>query len=355
MKTTPIVLLAVLLTGLLPLYSQPDFRQGYIITLEEDTIYGEIDYRGALDMGSFCKFRELDSDSVKLFKPTDIHSFRFLGSKYYVSREYEGKTYFFEYLIKGMINIYFLRSEHGDNYYFDKDSVQFRMIPYEEGIKYRENTRYFFQTTDHMNMLRYYMQDDPDIESKVTKVKKPAHKNLIKMARQYHYSVCEEGDECIIYEKQSPIIVHGELFYGSGKFYESDYRFRSFGGNIYFLSSKNEKFSFKTGLFRHTGITQDVYGFGIPVQLQYMASIRWFEPRMALGVNIYRKGLTGFYGEYRYAPSLNAGFNVRIYKSLRLSANSNFEFSPKVFTFVQAKFKPLSYLLNVGLYFKKEN
>lgn len=56
--------------------AQADFRPGYIITVPGDTLYGEIDYRGDLLMGSVCRFRN-EHKETKDYTPHDIFAFRF--------------------------------------------------------------------------------------------------------------------------------------------------------------------------------------------------------------------------------------------------------------------------------------
>ena len=65
------------------LYAQTDFRPGYVITNSNDTLYGEIDYRGDRLMSEVCKFRSNGRDIVE-YTPYDIAAYRFTDSKYFV-------------------------------------------------------------------------------------------------------------------------------------------------------------------------------------------------------------------------------------------------------------------------------
>src|SRR5690606_8936442 len=56
--------------------AQADFRPGYVIKAPGDTLYGEIDYRGDLLMGSVCRFRN-EHKETKDYTPHDIFAFRF--------------------------------------------------------------------------------------------------------------------------------------------------------------------------------------------------------------------------------------------------------------------------------------
>ena len=81
------------------LNAQTDFRPGYIIETTGDTLYGDIDYRGDLLMGKLCKFRDKHKNITE-YAPSNLSSFRFIDSKYFTSKEVNGKNIFLEYLLK---------------------------------------------------------------------------------------------------------------------------------------------------------------------------------------------------------------------------------------------------------------
>lgn len=169
MKLKRLILLGLLIsTGFLK--AQTDFRPGYIIKTFGDTIFGQIDYRGDLLMSSLCKFKAVDN-TIKEYSPNDIEAFRFIERKYYVTREIDNKKVFMEYLIKGKVNIYYMRDDKGDHYYIDKEDARLTEIPYEEGIKYIDNKEVFYESTKHIGFLTYYMQDAPELQSRIHSVK----------------------------------------------------------------------------------------------------------------------------------------------------------------------------------------
>ena len=65
-------------------------------------------------------------------------------------------------MIKGKINVYYMRDEIGDHYYLDKENVKLIEIPYEEGIKYVDDKQVFYESTRHIGLLNFYMQDAPE-------------------------------------------------------------------------------------------------------------------------------------------------------------------------------------------------
>ncbi|WP_016775860.1 hypothetical protein [Anaerophaga thermohalophila] len=189
MKLKNLILFGLLFSiGLLN--AQTDFRPGYIIKNTGDTLNGDIDYRGDLLMSRLCKFRDKEN-IIKDYSPNDIIAFRFIDGKYYVSREINDRRVFLEYLIKGKVNIYYMRDENGDHYYLDKEDVKLTEIPYEEGIKYIDDKQVFYESKKHIGLLNYFMQDAPEFQSRIQSLKKPEHQTLIKLAEDYHNAVCE--------------------------------------------------------------------------------------------------------------------------------------------------------------------
>jgi hypothetical protein len=91
---------------------QSDKQQGYIITLQDDTIYGYIQNNGYIRNSKMCVFsRNIDSIG-KEFMPGDIHSYKFTEGKYYFSKTVDidsiSSKVFLEYLIDGKVDIYYL-------------------------------------------------------------------------------------------------------------------------------------------------------------------------------------------------------------------------------------------------------
>jgi len=302
------------------LYAQTDFRPGYIINMTVDTLYGDIDYRGDLLMSGLCKFRDNDN-TIKDYSPNDIIAYRFIDSKYYVSREINNRRVFLEYLIKGKVNIYYMRDENGDHYYLDKEDVKLTEIPYEEGIKYVDDKQVFYESKKHIGLLNYYMQDAPEFQSRIQSLKKPEHQNLIKLAEDYHNAVCE-GEKCIIYEKKQPFLkVNLEGVAGVVKFKNIDdvidkYYFQS-GVIIHFwMPRTNEKIYFKTG-FLYSQPEQDgekKTHIKVPTHIGYLAPNTYrIRPSVSIGL---------------LSPSYSGGVAVKINKRINLGVQSwvNFDF-----------------------------
>ena len=138
MKTKNFVFLAFIFISTC-MNAQTYFKPGYVIKSVDDTLFGEVDYRGGIRMSRTCTYRHNSKDSVRHFSPEEILGYRFPESKYYISKEVDGKKVFLEFLIKGRVNVYYLKDERdGDHYYIEKDSLGFAEIPYKEEYKVKD-------------------------------------------------------------------------------------------------------------------------------------------------------------------------------------------------------------------------
>lgn len=92
--------------------AQQNLREGYVITLEGDTLHGMIDFRTSAMNAKRCVFKENGATEFKTYLPGEIDSYRFLHNGiYYVSKNVlkEDNTremVFAEYVIRGNMNLY---------------------------------------------------------------------------------------------------------------------------------------------------------------------------------------------------------------------------------------------------------
>lgn len=332
------------------LYAQTDFRPGYVIENSGDTLHGKIDYRSDFLMSSICKFKTNENTIIK-FSPKDIIAYRFIEGKYFVSREINSKRVFLEYLIKGKVNIYNMRDETGDHYFLDKEEVKLTELPYVEGIKYIDDKQVFYNTTKHIGILNYYMQDAPDFQSRIAKIGKPEHYSLIKLAEDYHNTLCKDI-KCIVFEKKVPFLkIAFEPFFGFGEFnrtYSDIGSFYSVGANILLWGPKlNEKVYFKTGLVYSKYNKGHFYKF--PLQIQYIFPLKRIRPTVSIGLDLYYNHL--YIGSTLH---ISGGFIYKIRGRTFFSTSISSEFPSIIILAIddsKMRFGVFAYSLNVGLHY----
>jgi hypothetical protein len=358
MKPNRLIFIALLFSTKL-LIAQADFRPGYVVPLWGDTLFGQVDYRGDLMMGSICRFKTADN-AVQEFKPADINGYRFKDSKYFVSKEVNGKMVFLEYLIKGKVNVYYKRDDKGDHYYIDKENMKLIELPYEKGIKLVDGKQVYYETTKHYGILGYYMQEAQGIQSQIQSIQEPEHKNLTKLAEDYHNMVCKD-EKCIIYgKKRTPVEILVELNGGIGKFALDNVLMNELGGLVYLsIPRTNENVFFKTG-FAHDFASEDGYSikiYKIPLQLHYIYRARRIQPKIGGGFNLayieYSKMEYSnvLYGHFCFV-SLNAGIDYKITNKLALTSTFNTDNMPAEAIFVKGYDFNIFYSINVGLRIK---
>ena len=333
-------------------YAQTDFQPGFVVTNSFDTLYGEIDYRSDQLMGAVCKFRKPGGKEATEYKPGDIHGYRFIDSKHYITKEVDNQLVFLEFLINGEVDIYYLRNDEGDHYFIDKEGVRLSKIPYEEGIVYQDGKHGLYKSTKHINLINAYMGDAPGLYNRILEIGKPDHQNLIELAQDYHNIVCSTYS-CIVYEKKIPrISLSIEPVIGFTKYKDLSDAVVEFGAILYIWAPRtSERLYFKTGLLYHrlTEAPESPTVYKIPLQIQYLYPGKKLQPNVSLGMNYFTLNAEGF-KDYSHTITLNGGVNYKIHNGFGLSLHFNSDYTPFSYTTEKdAKFGLVSYSALVGV------
>lgn len=334
------------------LFAQSDFRPGYVVLNNSDTLLGQIDYRGDMKMSQLCSFIKNGSDSICVFNPNDIIEFRFIDSKRYVSRGLEnGNIVFLEYLVKGELNVYYYRDQAGkDIYLMDKINAPLKEIPYyKKEVVDEKGYRREYSSQKHKALMNIYTSDAKNFSSEINKVVEPNHPNLIKFASKYHKIVCDDSD-CIIYSKTEPLInASVELIGGQTFFYKAfdEYNTNLFGAYILLnLPRSNERLYLKTGF--HMQQFRDSVNLNyvvIPSQIQYEYSRSKLIPKVFLGFNNIFVAK-----DYFWTLATGCGINYKISKRFYFASNVTVEFAPIGLTILEGYTDTyLSCSVNFGL------
>jgi len=203
-----LIIIALLLLAGTSAWAQRDYRKGYIINNQQDTIYGWIDYRGDIRNAKICSFKETETGQATDYSPTDIAAYRFTDSKFYVSRNIDNaddpKQVFLEYLVNGLANLYYYRDDRtNDNYFIEKDGQLLELKVTEREVEVDGKLK--IQTVKtYVGVLRATL-NVWDMNNEIDKAKLE-HSSLINIAKNYHMYSCTDGSECIVYEKRKPLL-----------------------------------------------------------------------------------------------------------------------------------------------------
>ena len=198
------LLFLLLLLYLSDLQGQTLFRPGYVITNENDTLHGLIDYRGDTRNAKRCDFKVDLNSTVQEFTPQTIKGYRFIDGKYYVSRSIKANDkevqLFLEYLVNGISDLYFYADITQNHYFIEKSDGQLIELTNEIRTISVEGKDYIRDTKNFVGLLKYAFGDCPQIFPLINKAKFE-NKSLIDITKRYHDIKCD-GEKCIIYEKQ---------------------------------------------------------------------------------------------------------------------------------------------------------
>lgn len=204
-----IILILILFLVIPKSYSQSDFRNGYIIKNNNDTVYGLIDYRGIKANSEKCIYKNDANSEKQEFTPNDIRAYRFIDSKFYISKLVKSgdkqDTLFLEYLINGIVSIYYYRDDLGEHYLLEKSDNTLYELKNEEKAVTIDNSIFTEKSNEYIGILKYSFKDSPSAVQMADKVELN-HKSLVDITLAYHKEVCSDK-ECIVYEKKLPKII----------------------------------------------------------------------------------------------------------------------------------------------------
>jgi len=200
MKKTAL-LFAFIIAATLQCNSQ--FKEGYIITNDDKTINGYINFQGSINNSDHCEFRLQPEGDVRVYEPGEIKAFRFNDSKYFSSMEISinnnPKIVFLEWLIKGRVSILEYKPSISETRYFliTEDNSIIELTNSSQNI-IKDGNIYDIKKQEYKNTLFYYLADCPTLKPNI-ETSLFSSKSLINIAKEYHARTCDSWD-CIIYE-----------------------------------------------------------------------------------------------------------------------------------------------------------
>ncbi len=297
-------IMCILLTTSINIFAQNDIKKGYIITFENDTIFGKIRIRSNISNSQKCEFYK---DGIqKDYKPSEIFAYRVENEKYYISREIEleslKKTVFLEYLLEGVANLYYYKEYDKDYFFIEKDEKLALLS--NKMIKYEHEEGYMIEkpSNNYKGALKFLFQDCPEIQNDIKNVDF-SYKPLINITQKYHNLTCSEYS-CITYAKSMSRKIVFEPYAGivsstmkithvNGK--ENDVNYL-IGCNFIFYPVKNEgNFSFCLGISISKNNYKGIYSYSNDFR-DFILSTRYTAIRLPLLIeyNFLKKKITPY-------------------------------------------------------------
>lgn len=280
-----------------PIIAQAEFVEGFILTNEEDTIPGliEYSYKIASKNGDRCLFKATAKDSVQTFLPFDIVGYGLKDSKYYRSKKINSGARFLQGLSTGQLNIYFDQNKTGSHYYIEKEGLGLNELTFKESIKRVEGKSFLKLSKDHQGMLRYYMGDAPSLFGQIEKMERPTHQALINLSRSYHALMGQEEDFEVLLEKGPDFSFYIAPFIG----YEAHYNKLVSStispltyGLFFKLKEKtiSEKINIKAGIIfaaRYEVEDLRLQLQRVPILIEYEFPMKGFDLSLSVGYNFF--------------------------------------------------------------------
>ena len=219
-------LIAFLLTQTLS--SQTGYKPGYIITLSNDTINGEIFFFSSQKNHKICRFRLSENEKKVEYSPEEIKGYRFDEGKYYISKKVpvnkDTLMLFIEFIIKGKASFYYATLNNENHYYIETPEVFTELSEPEVTVAIGE--KIVIKQPKYYGKLHYALSDCPEIIPEINKTRLN-HTSLINLGKDYHRLTCSSGD-CIVFEREIK-----PTSFTIGPFFGYSYSVINFGGRIW--------------------------------------------------------------------------------------------------------------------------
>ena len=180
--------------------AQKNPMAGYILTQQNDTLYGTIDYLSGTKMAWICQFCKDGETTFRTFTPQDIKGFRVTDNgAYYVSRTFplhgEQQTFFAEFLLKGGVSVY--RHEEGDLEYFYLEDEEGHVAEL-QGKEAYDLTRQETSSERHKALQSAMLLLAKSEEAtKALWESRINSRNLVDITRRYNEQYCTSSGDCI--------------------------------------------------------------------------------------------------------------------------------------------------------------
>ncbi len=182
-------------------YGQTNFKKGFVITNQNDTLNGFIDFRTDEVNSMECKFKTSENASETIYEPGKISGFRFVEEgKFYVSKTITldsiQQTLFLEYLVQGMMNLYYLG--RGNGYYFFENNDQTMISVTKKPDEIVEDGK-AKPDISYKNTMSYVFRECLPVALQTSNADFN-RKSMILYTKDYHDKMCDTGGKCIIFE-----------------------------------------------------------------------------------------------------------------------------------------------------------
>jgi hypothetical protein len=149
-------------------YSQSDFRDGFILTQNRDTTFGQIKYKEGNSNYYNCEFKESGSGNIIIYKASDILGYGFKNDRYFESRKIDtdnqnSETVFLEVLIHGKVSLY----KYDKVFYIEKAEYGVLKLTNKSVESSAEGGAVVSQSNSYLGVLNLFLSDCAEVIPRV--------------------------------------------------------------------------------------------------------------------------------------------------------------------------------------------
>jgi hypothetical protein len=344
MKKKHLAILLIINLSFSVCIGQRDFRHGYIITNNHDTLYGYINLKANYQNSRQCEFQRDIGAEAKTFFPNDIFGYKIENNKYYISKEVNlngnNEKVFLEFLLDGIVDLFYLKELHGEYYFIEKLGILYQLSNETRQVV-ENNIVHEINSYQYIRILKLLFQDSPTTLKKV-ETTPFSYKPLIGISKSYHNDICKD-QACVDYTKSTNSNIWLEtnlgLNFSWGSFKSANsyaYNFRPLVGvNLRFIPFKSYYvWNVRTGLilssndltgnFTNTTLGTPNYPIyiklkcliaRIPFTIEYsFPGERKIQPFLALSYNNIFLYYTDYKTRYSGSPDISRSFTKLKYQ-----------------------------------------
>ncbi|WP_051080630.1 porin family protein [Pontibacter roseus] len=201
-KLIPFCLLALLS---LQVAAQSDYRPGYVVMPQGDTLRGEVTFRSSSQAVNSVGFKKEGQGNPVTYTSNDIAGYGFPGDKNFRTRVLHhadtlaAEYVFMEELVRGSISLYLYNGVFFVEKQSNPDKLHKLYITHEE---YTNNAGALAkrQVNHHVQVLNTMTQDCYEVFSKVERVKL-AQRNLVELVKEYN-NCASDGNQTVFKESK---------------------------------------------------------------------------------------------------------------------------------------------------------
>lgn len=181
-------------------FSQTDFRIGYIINNQGEKIDGYVNYKENSSIYEYCEFKTTLDGVTTEYTPNSIKGYGFNKDKFFLSKNISidsntKKNKFLEVIVSGIATLY----KSTGTYYLEKEDA-FKELN-NEIIEYTQNNNVFRrQSKKYIGLLKVFLNDCKRVKRRIDATSY-GEKHLTKLIIDYNQC---KGQKSIIYKENRP-------------------------------------------------------------------------------------------------------------------------------------------------------